>query len=739
MRRKISKVLSLLLCAIFLIGSVYVLPVLATTEGSTSATLTPQKMTYSHSHSTISGSNKGLFRCLWNNYCAVYAITLESDISFDVSAYDTAFSGRASTAYLSSYENAGNLDFANVYGSDASATHDELANMLRNNIYINGMSIAEAMEENTDYTTMSVLVGISGNKITVMVPVGFFSTDDSNVNTVKNYNNSTHGFYVGDFGSTPAAVDYTISITEGIEIGGVAVNPVSYQFTATNTSHASTGTFSEIIDSDDNANLTPQKMTYSHSHSTISGSNKGLFRCLWNNYCAVYAITLESDISFDVSAYDTAFSGRASTAYLSSYENAGNLDFANVYGSDASATHDELANMLRNNIYINGMSIAEAMEENTDYTTMSVLVGISGNKITVMVPVGFFSTDDSNVNTVKNYNNSTHGFYVGDFGSTPAAVDYTISITEGIEIGGVAVKPMQYDFTATNTSNSNTGSFKAHTHTPNTPVEENKVNATCTTAGSYDEVIYCSAENCGEEISRTPKTIEKLNHTPGTAVQENVVPASCKASGSYDEVVYCTVNDCKAELSRTNKPIDQLPHTPGTAVRENEVPASCKAPGSYDEVVYCTVNDCKAELSRTQKPIEVSEHDIEAVAETPATTEKEGTKEHYECTVCEKLFSDANGAIEVKADDLVIEKLQKVEEDKNEDTTSDKNTTTDKDDTTNKDTASKDTATESTTTNSTADDKTTESPKTGDTIVSVVAAFALLATAFVIMRKACKA
>ena len=48
-----------------------------------------------------------------------------------------------------------------------------------------------------------------------------------------------------------------------------------------------------------------------------------------------------------------------------------------------------------------------------------------------------------------------------------------------------------------------------HTHTPAEPVRENEKSATCETAGSYDEVVYCS--DCGEEISRETKTIKALS------------------------------------------------------------------------------------------------------------------------------------------------------------------------------------------------------------------------------------
>lgn len=54
------------------------------------------------------------------------------------------------------------------------------------------------------------------------------------------------------------------------------------------------------------------------------------------------------------------------------------------------------------------------------------------------------------------------------------------------------------------------------------------------------------------------KVTVKAAHTPADAVRENEVAATCTAAGSYDEVVYCSV--CKAEISRTQKTIDKLPH-----------------------------------------------------------------------------------------------------------------------------------------------------------------------------------
>ena len=98
-----------------------------------------------------------------------------------------------------------------------------------------------------------------------------------------------------------------------------------------------------------------------------------------------------------------------------------------------------------------------------------------------------------------------------------------------------------------------------HVHTPAEPVIENNVDPTCTEAGHYDSVIYCSV--CGEEISRETVTVPALGHTPAAAVKENETAATCTTAGGYDMVVYCSV--CNEELSREHTEIPATGHAYG--------------------------------------------------------------------------------------------------------------------------------------------------------------------------------
>ena len=86
----------------------------------------------------------------------------------------------------------------------------------------------------------------------------------------------------------------------------------------------------------------------------------------------------------------------------------------------------------------------------------------------------------------------------------------------------------------------------ANGHTESEAVVENKVNASCTKNGSYENVIYCAV--CNKQISRETVTEVAKGHVSGAAVEENVVAPTCTADGSYDLVAKCTV--CGAETSR---------------------------------------------------------------------------------------------------------------------------------------------------------------------------------------------
>lgn len=197
-----------------------------------------------------------------------------------------------------------------------------------------------------------------------------------------------------------------------------------------------------------------------------------------------------------------------------------------------------------------------------------------------------------------------------------------------------------------------------HTHTAGEPKQENVVPATCTTDGSYDEVIRCTEDN--EIIS----TEHHVIHATGHKFVDTVVAPTCTAQGytlhkcsvcgeetkdtytdalghEYGEWVIdkpatedtegSKHRDCIRGDDTQTAVIPQLSHvhTPGAAVKENEVPATCEAEGSYDEVVRCTKDN--EIISTKHHVIPALGHKWKATKVVAPTYESEGYTEY----VCE--------------------------------------------------------------------------------------------------------
>ncbi len=199
-----------------------------------------------------------------------------------------------------------------------------------------------------------------------------------------------------------------------------------------------------------------------------------------------------------------------------------------------------------------------------------------------------------------------------------------------------------------------------HTHTAGEPTQENVVPATCTTDGSYDEVIKCT--ECGEVMSTTHKTIPALGHK----YVDKVVDPTCTEKGytlhtcergdneykdnykdalghEYGEWVIDTPatedaagskhRDCVRGDDTQTEAIPKLDHvhTPAAAVQEDVVPATCEKAGSYKEVVRCS--KCGEVITSETKTIPALGHDWKVKEVVAPTYESEGyTLE--ECANC---------------------------------------------------------------------------------------------------------
>ena len=179
--------------------------------------------------------------------------------------------------------------------------------------------------------------------------------------------------------------------------------------------------------------------------------------------------------------------------------------------------------------------------------------------------------------------------------------------------------------------------------------------ATCTTDG---ERTY----TCAVCSATKKETIPATGHTPDAAVRENIVAATCTTAGSYDEVVYCTA--CRNELSRTQKTIDKLAHdydtTKWVKADENQHGHKCKncdaitdltahVPGAAaTETTPQLCTECGYVIAPATHPV----HTWVFVAETPATCNATGVKEHYKCDCRRKSVTD--GVYDIVSDTELI-------------------------------------------------------------------------------------
>ena len=164
-------------------------------------------------------------------------------------------------------------------------------------------------------------------------------------------------------------------------------------------------------------------------------------------------------------------------------------------------------------------------------------------------------------------------------------------------------------------------STDAKGHTNDVPVIENKKEATCTTNGSYDSVVYCSV--CQAEVSRETNTIAKLGHNE---ILHSGKSATCTES-SWKEYVTCSRCDYT-----TYEVIAALGH--------NEIHHNGKTPTctEYGWNAYITCSRCDYS---TYQELPATGHSISNwIIDEEATYEKDGRK-HKECTACGEVLEES--------------------------------------------------------------------------------------------------
>lgn len=208
-------------------------------------------------------------------------------------------------------------------------------------------------------------------------------------------------------------------------------------------------------------------------------------------------------------------------------------------------------------------------------------------------------------------------------------------------------------YTCTVCGATGTETIEKTAHTPGEAQRENEVPATCTTQGSYDEVVRCT--ECGTVLTSTPHTIDIIAHTPGEEQKENVTEPTCTTDGKHDNVIYCT--ECKQEITRESNVVDPaLNHDWGEWGNST---ATCTEAGK--ETRACKREGCG---ETEERDVSALGHNLTKTDEVPATCEQAGTKAYWTCSRCNKLFSDAEGTTEITEPETIA-KLEHVTEIRN--------------------------------------------------------------------------
>ena len=141
-----------------------------------------------------------------------------------------------------------------------------------------------------------------------------------------------------------------------------------------------------------------------------------------------------------------------------------------------------------------------------------------------------------------------------------------------------------------------------------------EIEASCTNEGK--RIRSCSV--CGNQKT---EIIPATGHTSGEIVVENEVVPSCSSNGSYDEVVYCTV--CNTELSRNTKTVEKMAHSYTSVV----IAPTCTTNG------YTTYT-CACGDTYTANETNAFGHNEIVDEAVEATCTKAGLTEGSHCDVC---------------------------------------------------------------------------------------------------------
>ena len=173
---------------------------------------------------------------------------------------------------------------------------------------------------------------------------------------------------------------------------------------------------------------------------------------------------------------------------------------------------------------------------------------------------------------------------------------------------------------------------------------------------------YLSLDETGAVGAASPAGVGLYSATPGHTAQTTVSIIGKEigsAAFTYNGTNYVinvggfTPEECAHEKKEYHPRVEPTETTTGT-----EEYWECKDCGKYfsDESMTRAVKYSSLIIDKLSHKT----HDLTKIEKIPATTEKAGVEEHYECSICKKLFKDSEGIDETDLEHLEIPKLQQI-------------------------------------------------------------------------------
>ena len=190
--------------------------------------------------------------------------------------------------------------------------------------------------------------------------------------------------------------------------------------------------------------------------------------------------------------------------------------------------------------------------------------------------------------------------------------------------------------------------------------------ATCTEPGKKEawkcsvcQKLFADSEGKNETTEDARVIPAKGHNLEGVAE----IPASCTATGTkaYWKCLNCNKLFSDSEgKNETSFEALTIPAKGHSLTEVKEVPATCTETGkkAYWKCSVCkkifSDAEGKNETTEAELVIEAKGHKLTEVKEVPATCTESGKKAYWKCEVCQKIFSDSDGKNETTEAELII-------------------------------------------------------------------------------------